>query len=171
MQYSCTGVPSRYSRSIRANCWISWGDSLLRSWGETGMGRGWGRRCWKGVGSPTSPQPSPSPCSPAAAPAPRCSGRCRCRRWPGCGGTGGRRARMSRYNRPQMSRGNHCCWRTGQEGVSGCWHCSCTAPVRQGSEDVHLPQSWELTRSCSSCSQHHSHTSHLCGSSHLGRES
>lgn len=78
------------------------------------MDRGWGWQWWRGVGSPTCPLPSPSPCSPVAAPAPRCSGHCRCRRWPGCGGTDGRRARMSCCNTPRMSHGNRCCWRIGR---------------------------------------------------------
>lgn len=80
------------------------------------------------------PVPSPSPCSPAAAPAPRRSGRCHCRQWPGCGGTGGRRARMHRCNTPRRSRGSCCC---GRMGVSGSQHLSsaclipshCTAPT------------------------------------------
>lgn len=56
MQYSCTGVPSRYSRSSTANCWISCGDNLLRSCGDTRTG-------WD-CGYQQHTAPSSPPCVP-----------------------------------------------------------------------------------------------------------
>lgn len=153
------------------------------------------------------PVPSPSPCSPAAAPAPRRSGRCRCKRWPGCGGSGGRRARRCHCNMLQRSRGSHCCGRTRVSGslypswaqlppptaqhppshragaslqlglapTQGQGHPPRGRGIPHRSSGIHPspghPGGARLTRSCSSCSQHRSRMSHLCGSSRLGRES
>lgn len=211
-----------------ANCWISCGDSLLRSCGDTGTGLAWGHQQHRapssppcvplllsGTGSSDLPPPLPQLLALLACCLSLCPSLCPHRHHvvlqllQPCaalvtatagggqavvgaveGGRGGAAVIRLKGLMGAIAGGGH-----GSVGPCAPRVPSCPPPTAQhppshragaslqwglaptqGHPGVPTPIQGHaggarLTRSCSSCSQHRSRMSHLCGSSRLGRES